>query len=627
MNYSAYSVQTNFGCSGIVEYGPLQQNLVSSISLPDGTSYTIAYETTPGHSANVTGRISSITLPTGGTISYSYSGGSNGITCADGSTATLKRTTPDGTWTYAHTESGTAWTTTLTDPQGNDTVLNFQGLYETERKTYQGSSTTGTVLVTADTCYNGATVPCTSTAITLPITQRTITTTLPGSSNLKSQAKTLYNTFGLPTETDEYAYGNGAVGSLVRQTKISYAALGNNISDRPSSIAVYDGAATLKAQTTYSYDQMAVVATTGTPQHVAVSGSRGNLTTATLTTAGSSTISRTFTYFDTGTVKTATDFNSAQTTNTYGTSSCGNSFVTSVSLPLSLSRSMTWDCNGGALSSATDENGQTTSLGYGSDPFWRVKVATPPATASTNIAYSTNPPYTESTLTNSNGLTTDVRTNFDVLERVIQKVLESDPTGADHVDTAYDSLGRVLSVSNSYRSTSDSTYGKETYAYDALSRLTSVTRPDSSVASTYYGAAVSGNGGIASQLCSSGTYGLGYPSLSVDEVGFKHQFWSDALGRTIEVDEPDPNNSNSLDLNTCHSYDALDNLVQVSQGSQTRTYAYDALSRVTSATTPESGTTSYSYTTSGGALCAATRAPSAGGPTRAILPPPTATTR
>ena len=95
------------------------ENLVSSIDLPDGASYQITYEGTPGFSGDVTtGRIASVKLPTGGTITYSYSGANNGITCADGSAATLTRATPDGTWTYAHTEpaSPAPWTTTVTDP-------------------------------------------------------------------------------------------------------------------------------------------------------------------------------------------------------------------------------------------------------------------------------------------------------------------------------------------------------------------------------------------------------------------------------------------------------------------------------------------------------------------------------
>src|SRR5258707_13519117 len=104
MKYTSYFVQTAFGCSGIAEYGSngtTSANLVSEIDLPDGSKYTFAYEGTPGVSGHVTGRLGSITLPTGGTITYAYSGGSSGhISCADGSAATLTRTTSDGQWTY-----------------------------------------------------------------------------------------------------------------------------------------------------------------------------------------------------------------------------------------------------------------------------------------------------------------------------------------------------------------------------------------------------------------------------------------------------------------------------------------------------------------------------------------------
>ena len=58
---------------------------------------------------------------------HTSTGGNNGIISADGSAAGLTRVTPDGTWTYARSGSDPAWTTTLTDPQGNQTVLNFQG--------------------------------------------------------------------------------------------------------------------------------------------------------------------------------------------------------------------------------------------------------------------------------------------------------------------------------------------------------------------------------------------------------------------------------------------------------------------------------------------------------------------
>src|SRR5258708_479088 len=48
VNYSTYTVQTNFGCSGVSEYGPSTGvSLVSSITLPAGISYSFTSEPTP----------------------------------------------------------------------------------------------------------------------------------------------------------------------------------------------------------------------------------------------------------------------------------------------------------------------------------------------------------------------------------------------------------------------------------------------------------------------------------------------------------------------------------------------------------------------------------------------------
>jgi RHS repeat-associated protein len=59
----------------------------------------------------------------------------------------------------------------------------------------------------------------------------------------------------------------------------------------------------------------------------------------------------------------------------------------------------------------------------------------------------------------------------------------------------------------------------------------------------------------------------------------------------------------SSPLYTNYTYDAADHLTNVVQGVQTRTFAYDGLGRKITETTPEAGTVTYSYTTSGGALC------------------------
>ena len=366
VKYTQKTVQTNFGCGYIGEYGPSSQYLITEIDLPDGVSkYLFAYEPTPSYPSSVTGRIASVTLPTGGTISYTYSGGSHGITCADGSTATLWRYTPDtgsNYWQYAHTGAGTTWTTTVTDPSvsQNQTVYNFQGIYETERQVYQGSAS-GSPLETVVTCYNGNTSSCNTTAITLPITQRNVTMTL-GSE--EAEAITKYNSYGLLTTADEYAFGNGAVGPFTRETMTCYGAF-----ERPTAKLVYSatgnptdcsGASGLVAKSAYSYD------------------SYGNLKEEDRYNDATHYIYRKFNYGSYGVLTSATDFNSNSTS--YSSFACANNtaFPGTITLPAVGSYTptftLTWDCNGGVLTSMEDDNNSTTTTFTYSDPnnFWRL---------------------------------------------------------------------------------------------------------------------------------------------------------------------------------------------------------------------------------------------------------------
>jgi RHS repeat-associated protein len=592
VKYSSYTVETNFGCSGISDYGPSQQYLVGEIDLPDKSKYTFTYENTPSHSGKVTGRLATVTLPTGGTISYQYTGSNNGIICTDGSAATLKRYTPDtgssNYWEYQHSETGTAWTTTLTDPQGNVTTYNFQQIlgtpsaFETERQVAG--------LETVVTCYNNAPSPCSSssntTAIALPISQRTVTTTL-GSE--ESEVNTYYNSYGLVTTNDEYDFGNGSVGAFKRETMICYASLTNAyILDRPSYALVYSatgnasnctGTSGLVAETSYVYD-----------------GS-GNLKSETRTnTNGSpSSVSRNFTYGSYGVLQKSTDFNGNPTT--YTNTACNNSFPTEITLPItSLALSLAWDnnCNGAVITSVTDPNGAKTTYSYDTtDNIWRLAGTSFPDGGGTTIAYTS--PAVRDVYTNVFGSTQrHDQIDLDGLGRLETTSLVSDPDGQTYVNTSYDSDGRLLTVSNPYRT---STSGGDTYSYDALNRLTKVTHADSTYGQISYG-------GSASQSCSASTYGYGYPTLYTDESGNQRQVFTDALGRVIEADEP-TSSSNTLSVYTCYLYDVLGNLKEVDQGSETRKYTYDMLSRVTGATTPEAenNTRYFYYTTSGNALC------------------------
>src|SRR5260370_24780163 len=123
----------------------------------------------------------------------------------------------------------------------------------------------------------------------------------------------------------------------------------------------------------------------------------------------------------------------------------------------------------------------------------------------------------------------------------------------------------------------------DSFAYDALGRLTTTTHAD---------------GGIA-RIDSSQ-----FPKITTtDEAQHARQSQTDALGRLVKVWETDPATGVGLPNETDYQYDTLGNLTLVQQQGgvsdpsqwRTRTFSYDSLSRLLSATNPESGTINYGY--------------------------------
>ena len=194
-------------------------------------------------------------LPTGGTISYTYTGGSHGIYCQDGSVSGISRGTPDGPSQYNRTATfdqfGTLLSqyTTVTDAQSNQSVINFTlDGFETQRQVYNGAAT-GTPLQNVITCYNGVTPPSTCATQTSgkPSTEIARFTSLDGGTN--SQVDTHFDTsgYGLPVEVDEYDFG---ASTPTRKTTTTYnTTIGGGVNDRPASVIVTDGSGNLHAQT------------------------------------------------------------------------------------------------------------------------------------------------------------------------------------------------------------------------------------------------------------------------------------------------------------------------------------------------------------------------------------------
>ncbi|MBV8629468.1 MAG: RHS repeat protein, partial [Silvibacterium sp.] len=154
-------------------------------------------------------------------------------------------------------------------------------------------------------------------------------------------------------------------------------------------------------------------------------------------------------------------------------------------------------------------------------------------------------------------------------------------------------------------SPSSPTDGITYYYYDALGRPTVQTQPDGSMLEWCYNGVVSTLPSGAPNICSSHLGGV-LPDTWVDcadETGRKWQRTYDAIGHLTEVMEPDGSSTigKTPSLETDYWNDALGNVVKVNQwggsqsssGVRTRIFTYDGLSRLITASNPESGTVCY----------------------------------
>ena len=626
-NYTSYTIQTNFACSGIAEYSA-SANLMTSLVLPDGTQYQFTYEQTPGYGASyTTGRIASVTLPTTGKIIYTYTGGNSGINCSDGSTSGLTRAlqsappATDGTWTYARAAYGSNWNTTITDPAGNQAVLQFAtlngGFYEVLQQVYQGSINPANLLLTVTHCYNGS---CNST-ISSSVAQIDLWTQAVGEPQSR-HSEVQYNVYGLPTSRIEWNYGD----SLVRTTTITYASPGNGIVDHPSDITMTDSGGNKVAETQISYDETALTATSGAPNHDYTNHSstftqRGNATTVKQWVSGTTFASITNAYDDLGNLRSTTDAGGHLTTFDFtdnyndGVNHSTQAFATTITAPTTwfgtyahvVKNKYYWPS--AMLYQATDQNNQVTTYTY--DNMWRTTNISYPDGGQTNYTYSFYQGLPDFNVSQQTDAThwTSTWTQSDGLGRSIRVATQNGGEAAggwNQVDTCYNARGQVTYTSYRYQGVGwpTSSYpcsgNGDSFTYDPVGRTTSVTHSDgNSILTTYYGRAVQvqdeGNGSGA----------------RVTRV-----YQQDALGRTVAVCELAASMfgiqtmptcgldlaGNSNGVTTSYTYDALDRVSQIAQGSLiARQFTYDGLSHVLTETIPEMGgaTTSYTYNIDG----------------------------
>ena len=610
VSYKTYNVQTAFGCPGISEYGSHALSLVDRVTLPDASFYQFSYEPTPGVAGHVTGRVAGVTLPSLGTVSYAYTGSNNGIVCADGSAAGLRRATvatstaAASTWTYTRTPGAGTSQTNVVD--GLNNALNYSfvaagnqaagitaAYYETQRSIYNGSAT-GTPVLSRATCYNAAKVPCTTTAFSFPVSQLDTYETLDG---VQQHGYTLtYNSSGLVSSEKDYDYapGNSARGPLLRQELWTYAP--NTSTDLVASDTVEDGKGNVASLTTYKYDETTPVATSGLPEHVAAGGP-GNLTTVTQYTAATTSLVTKATYEDTGNVLTVTSPNGQAS---YAYDSATHVYLQTATPPtplsgVSLPNSATYDAASGAATSITDPNGN--SVKYKSfDPFLRPAEIDNPDGGKALFTYT--PTQITEQVYQSASVYATVGKLFDAYGRPSRSALANGQGTNPYYqqDTCYDANGNGSFVSYGYQSTGFGTApvcsgSGDTYSHDVLGRLTKILHADASKTSVTY------------------NY-TGRTRRLIDENGVARLSQFDGLGRTTNVCEISSNSSmpNSGSPVACgmdiaatgfltnYAYNLSAHQTTVTQGAQTRNFINDWLERPISLQEPEaSAPTTYAY--------------------------------
>jgi YD repeat-containing protein len=621
IHWETLPVATSFGDAGITEFTGTML-VVSSVALPDGTSYQF------GYNSGSYGELNSITLPHGGQVTYNYQT-ARGLAGGPSTRWINQHTGSDGTtnfaWTQANNSSYTQGSTACGLITNQVTTLSAKNMYKFStcngnillQEVDHGSATSSNIdaidLYSYDTTHPCPTIG-TATVYHIGcngfqwmnITGKTTILPANGGSGSSLVTDTQYSYAnpgtGIPTTVKQWDYYPGAPTSLPDSppglpTREVDTTLGYNVNGAlfPTLVAVKDSTGIVVATTTYNYDEPAYMSATAStaPSHsdALVTGNRGNLTSVTRCcgwNGGSNVSLPSHTWYnDAGTVVAREDARNYITSMTAFDPT--DTFPTTIQLPNTTTATgvvvphivyQTFDPNSGQLASATNENRQLTT--YTFDQFGRpFQVVFSNAGTPVTLATKTYPSPNETTVSvlQSPGVLLSTSSIVDSYGRPIQSI-----SGGVSSETQYDAQGRLYSVTNPHGGTPTSTDGTTYYHHDELGRVTSVTLPN-----TY-----------------STTYTYVQSTVTVtDPLQHCHKIVSDAFGNTTWVYEPDP--TGCLNIATNYQYNWQNQLSQVLQQGGTadasqwriRTFSYDGVGRMTLQTTPEAGNTLFAYDNDG----------------------------
>lgn len=380
-----------------------------------------------------------------------------------------------------------------------------------------------------------------------------------------------------------------------------------NLMSLPSSSRVKDGSGNIVAQSSIAYDQTSLQ-DFGSPSGWIdpQSAYRGNPTSRGiwLNTTNTYLITQA-TYDRFGNVRTNTDAKGNQSQIDY---SDAHSFalptlITSADPdgtgPLTaLTTATEYNSLTGLVTATVDANGQRTTFAY--DSMNRLTQTIRAVNGGVNEKSQTTINYDDTnrkvtTTVDQNIYNDNVlksQTVYDGLGRPTENRQYEDASHYIAVRTEYDIMGRAHKVSNPLRPLAphNETPVWTTSVFDALGRVITITTPGNAVMVTGY---------------------TGNRVLVADQVGRKRITRTDALGRLQDAWEITAVDGATEAVSfpgfadvvagyrTSYSYDPLDNLITVNQGSQTREFVFDSLSRLVSATNPESGTVCFGHVVNG----------------------------
>ena len=619
VNFTNETLETNFGCTQAPYYTadfPATPGyyLPTSIDLPDGSSYSLTYEPSGKTQGATTGRIASITYPSGENISYVYSG----VNCADGSPAGVTRTVT-GDAVYQYSRNTSTWlSTTLVNDYGtghsnNTNVYTFVAgstNFLSQEVINQGTSTP---LVTKVYCYNGNQTNCVSaTAPSEPITQEDVYTTIAGMTTSSRVSETfdaymnvtksaVYD-FGASTPTRQTVASGGPCGTGIScygltwngsTTSPACSAIGSGVHSVPCQVQLENGSGATLRQTYFQYG------TTTNP---------GSLLSKAVLTSGSNYLISSATYNANGTLATSKDANNNSTTYTEG--ACNNGTLTKVVPPLStLDMQYSWDtgCNGAKMVSATDPNGFATSATY-NDPFWRPTSHTDQLNNTLNTSYGYFPITVENQITFGSS-DFDILITADPLGRPLYaQQIEGSNGSWDTIQMGYswNSLGPVTTRTMPCATTKGAgcSNGTTTTTHDALGRPVTLTDGGGGTVSYTY----SGSSSCTSPMtgCEITTITLG--PAPTGEVVKKNAQEYNGLGQLMASCAISSSSGTTAcgfggytGILTTYVYNSDGTVASVSRTSstntQTRSFTYDALGRTLTAAYPESGAKYFYYDT------------------------------